>query len=167
MWRSMAARRRKNRSIPRTSAERAAGCALCNRLSAWDSFVCREPQSPNRRRWSKTCLPQPFRNDAEVPEFGHQSFGVERQEIGHADQSITRHRPEMCKPSALNAWKIDRGEAPNDIKVRKLRTQDCLGQRPPVLHASQTRGGNLVGHPVDITDRCLVGRRWCATNGGS
>ena len=98
-------------------------------------------------------LPHPFGNDAEVPEFGHQSFGVERQEIGHADQSITRHRPEMRKPSALNAWKIERGEAPNDIEVRKLRTQDCPGQCPPVLHASQTRGGNLVGHPADITDR--------------
>jgi hypothetical protein len=59
----------------------------------------------------------------------------------------------MCKPSALNAWKIERGEAPNDIKVRKLRTQDCLGQRPPVLHASQARGGNLVGYPSDIADR--------------
>jgi len=68
-------------------------------------------------------LPQPFRNDAEVPEFGHQSFGVERQETCHTDQSITRHKPEMRKPSALNAWKIERGEAPND-KVRKLRTQD-------------------------------------------
>ena len=101
MWRRIAPRQRMNRSRPCTSAERAAGCALCNRLSAWD--------------------------DAEVPEFGHESFGVERRETCHIDQSIARHRPEMRKPSALNVWNNERGETPNDIKVRKNSALKMLG----------------------------------------
>ncbi len=99
-------------------------------------------------------LPRPFRNAAEVLELGHQSFGVERQETCQTEQRIASRAPEMCKPSALNAGAIERGEAPNDVKVRKLRAQDCLGQRPPILHASQARGCNLVRYPSDITD-CL------------
>ena len=56
--------------------------------------------------------------------------------------------PEMRKPSALNARKIERRETPNDNNVRKLRAQDCLG-----FCVRANRGCNLVGDPSDITDR--------------
>jgi len=62
MWRSIDPRQRKNRSRPRTSANRATSCALCNRLSACYSFLRRKLQRPKQRRSSK------MRSAAPVPQ---------------------------------------------------------------------------------------------------
>ena len=137
--------------VPPQSGQQVAHFVMVSPLATRLCVVnCNDPRRGVRARCG---LPRPFRNDAEVLELGHQPVGVERQETCHTGQCIARHTLEMRKPFALNAWKIERGEAPNDIKVRKLRAQDCLGQRPPVLHTNQARGCNLVIYPSDITDR--------------